>query len=100
MEQRERKQKNMEYIKVNLPASQEAYRNGNGEGVWVLVEENVKKAYDNDEGGTCYEGVLDNDSVYYPALKHGVTIPFEMRGENRPVTPYNWLVNNYGEGKA
>lgn len=85
----------MEYIKVNLPASQEAYRNGNGEGVWVLVEENVKKAYDTDEGGTCYKGILDNDSVYYPALKHGVTIPFEMRGENRPVVPYTWLTSNY-----
>lgn len=86
----------MEYIKVNLPGNEEAYKNGNGEGVWVLVEENIKKAYDTDESGTTYEGVLDNDSIYYPGLIHGTIIPFEMRGQNRPVTPYEWLIKNYG----
>ena len=55
----------------------------------------VKKAYDTDEEGTSYTAILDNDSVYYPALIHGTEIPIEMRGENRPVVPYNWLINNY-----
>lgn len=85
----------MEYIKVNLPASQEAYNRGNGEGVWCLVTEDVKKAYDEDEEGTSYTAILDNDSVYYPELVHGTEMPIEMRGEYRPVVPYNWLIDNY-----
>lgn len=32
--------KNMtEYIKVNLPLTEQDYLAGNGEGVWVLVED-------------------------------------------------------------
>lgn len=85
----------MEYIKVNLPASQEAYNSGNGEGVWCLVTEDVKKAYDTDEEGTSYTAILDNDSVYYQALIDGTEMPIEMRGKNRPVVPYNWLIKNY-----
>lgn len=89
----------MEYIKVNLPASQEAYNRGNGEGVWALVTQETKKAYDSDETGKAYTAILDNDSVYYPELVHGTEMPIEMRGENRPVVPYSWLVMNYGEAK-
>lgn len=80
-----------EYIKVNLPASSEAYESGNGEGVWVLVSEQVKAAYDQDATGGVYFGILDNDSCYYPGLNHGEPIPFEMRGDKRPVTPIAWL---------
>ena len=36
----------MKYIKVNLPASQEAYNSGNGEGVWCLVTEDVQKLHE------------------------------------------------------
>ena len=85
----------MENIKVNLPSSHESYIDGIGEGVWVLVEEDVKKAYDTDENNVSYECILDNDSLYYPGLKHGVKMPIEMRGENRPVVPYSWLVKNF-----
>lgn len=46
-----------------------------------------------------YTAILDNDSVYYPELVHGTEMPIEMRGENRPVVPYSWLVKNYGEAK-
>ena len=87
----------MEYIKVNLPASPEAEKNGNGEGVFVLVTPEVKAAHDIDEAGTMYEGIIDNDSLYYPTLKHGSTIPFEMRGHFRPVTPFYWLQHHYGD---
>lgn len=80
-----------EYIKVNLPGSQESYTTGNGEGVWVLVSEQVKAAYDRDAEGGYYFGILDNDSCYWPGLNHGAAIPFEMRGKNRPVVPYEWL---------
>lgn len=80
-----------EYIKVNLPASPEAYESGNGEGVWVLVDPRTKEAHDSDATGGVYFGILDNDSVYYPGLNHGEPIPFEMRGDKRPVTPIAWL---------
>lgn len=86
----------MEYIKVNLPDSPEAESAGNGEGVFVLVNEEVKRAYDADEAGTTYSGILDNDSIYYPELLHGTPIKFEMRGEYRPVVSFTWLFNNYG----
>lgn len=85
----------MQHIKVNIPQSQEAYIEGNGEGVFVLVEDDVKRAYDTDENGTNYQGILDNTSVYYKDLTHGTTIPFEMRGEFRPVVPIEWLKANY-----
>lgn len=80
-----------EHIKVNLPDSKDSYKTGNGEGVWVLVCEQAKAAYDQDaEGFFCF-GILDNDSCYWPGLNHGAAIPFEMRGKNRPVVPYEWL---------
>ena len=81
-----------EHIKVNLPNSSEAYARGNGEGVWVLVDERTKKAHDSDATSGVYFGILDNDSMYYPGLSHGEPIPFEMRGDKRPVTPFAWLV--------
>ena len=87
----------MEHIKVNLPSNEESYQSGNGEGCWFLVNEETKKAYDNDEKGTKYFGILDNDSVYYHGLLAGTELPIEMRGENRPVVPYNYLLEHYGE---
>lgn len=85
----------MEYIKVNLPATEHDYITGSGEGVFVLVSGEVKAAYDSDESGTSYTGILDNDSYYYIGLKHGAVIPFEMRGEFRPVVSFGWLSERY-----
>lgn len=87
----------MEHIKVNLPSNEESYKSGNGEGCWALADEEVKAAYDNDEKEGDYTVILDNDSFYYPGLMAGTKIPIEMRGTNRPVAPYKWLVENYGE---
>ena len=87
----------MEYIKANLPANEESYKTGNGEGVFVLVDDQTKKAYDDDKTGSGYSGILDNDSLYFKGLKHGEVIPLEMRGELRPVVPYTWLKEHYGE---
>ncbi len=86
-----------DYIKVNLPPDEKAYKNGNGEGVFVMVDVQTKNAHDNNESGTSYSGILDNDSIYYDGLVHGTTIPFEMRGKKRPIVPYKWLVENYGK---
>lgn len=80
-----------EHIKVNLPGSKADEGTGNGEGVWVLVNKPVKEDYDADARGGFYFGILDNDSCYWPGLNHGAVIPFEMRGDKRPVTPYEWL---------
>ena len=85
----------MEHIKVNLPSTEHDYIAGNGEGVFVLVSDEVKAAHDADESGTSYTGILDNDSYYYIGLEHGAVIPFEMRGELRPVVPFGWLSEHY-----
>lgn len=74
-----------ERIKVNLPLNEQDYLSGNGEGVWVLVDCKTKQLHDTDAVGGRYVGILDNDSVYYPGLKHGTEIAFEMRSEFRPV---------------
>ena len=64
-----------EYIKVNLPLTERDYAAGNGEGVWVLVDPETKKAHDEEATGGLYVGILDNDSCYYPCLNHGELIP-------------------------
>lgn len=86
----------LEYIKANLPANAAEYEAGNGEGVFVLVDAATKEAHDADATGAGYTGILDNDSFYYRGLDHGVQIPLEMRGVNRPVVPLEWLIENYG----
>lgn len=78
-----------EHIKVNLPLTEHEYQNGNGEGVWVLVDKETKRALDEDATGKGYIGILDNDSFYYPGLNAGELFPFEMRGEHRPVADYH-----------
>lgn len=71
-----------ENIQVMLPLfiQEQGY-----EGVWFLVTPEVKAAYDRDEEGTTYEGILDNDSFLYRGLMHGTKLPFIMQGKNKPV---------------
>lgn len=88
------------FFKVNLPDSEKSYLSGNGEGVWVICDDETRKAYNQDEEGTTYKVTLDNDSTYYPKLRWGTEIPIEMRGVNRPIVPYQWLIDNYGESEA
>ena len=78
-----------EYIKVNFPLTEEDYKTGNGKGMWVLVDHETKKTHDEDAMGGRYYGILDNDSLYYPGLESGTVIPFEMRGQNRPVADFH-----------
>lgn len=85
------------YLKANIPASQEEYDSGNGEGCWFIAEADAKRAYDQDAETGVYRCILDNDSDYYPGLNHGEVLPVEMRGTNRPVVPYSYLVEHYGK---
>lgn len=86
-----------ELVKVNLPDSQESYEHGNGEGCFArLIGAEACEAYWADAESGDYQALLDNDSWYYPGLKHGTTVPVEMRGRNRPVVPLKWLQDNYG----
>jgi hypothetical protein len=80
-------------IKINLPKTKEEYETGNGEGVWAIVNDECKKAYDADEYGTQYIGILDNDSILYPHMIHGDGVIIEMRGTHKPVVPYDYLNN-------
>ena len=84
-----------EYIKGNLPLTERDYAAGNGEGVWVLVDPETKKAHDEEATGGLYVGILDNDSCYYPCLNHGELIPFEMRGECRPVADFHGFLSKF-----
>lgn len=77
--------KKQEWIKVNFPKNQEEFANGNGEGMWVIVDAETKADYDTDKSGGRYTGVLDNEPFERIGYKLGDTVEFEMRGTNRPV---------------
>lgn len=79
---------NDQYIKVNIPLTEKDYRTGNGEGVWVAVDDETMRAYNRNVIGPGFYGILANDSLYYPGLCCGDMIEFEMRGHNRPVVDY------------
>ena len=87
-------------VQVNLPDTAEHYESGNGEGCWADLEGAAREAYEHDACGGRYEAVLRNDSIYYPGLACGTVVPIEMRGANRPVVPYAWLVENYAYDPA
>lgn len=89
------KKKFRNLIKGNLTYTKESYEYSAGEGVWFIVDDETKAAYDADESGGAYEGVLANDSLYYIGLNHGVILPLEMRGNRRPVVPVEWLKEHY-----
>ena len=85
----------MNHIKVNFPDTMDGYREGYGEGMWVIVDDIAKAAHDANAKGGEYWGVLDNDSWYWRGLVHGERVPFEMRGEYRPVCPFSWLEKRF-----
>lgn len=82
-----------ELIKVNFPLTEDEYKRGNGEGMWVRVDQATKKAYDEDASGGEYFGILANDSLYYPGLRYENVVVFEMRGENRPVADFHGFLS-------
>ncbi len=87
------KSKMTEYIKVNFPLTVEDFAAGNGEGMWVLVDKETKEAHDKDVSGGEWVGILSNDSIYFPGLRCGEVVRFEMRGEYRPVAIFDGFLS-------
>lgn len=85
----------MENIKVNIPRTKNDYANGNGEGCFVSVSTATFEKYQSDYTGGIFEGILQNDSWYFPDLKAETKITFTMRGKNRPVAFINDLLDVY-----
>lgn len=81
----------MHEIKVNLPTSQEDYKDGIGEGCWVIVDDETFNAYQENKNQKNCKGILHNDSIEYPRFTVGTKIYFELRGAARPVADYNFL---------
>lgn len=79
--------KETNFIKVIIPIGEEMFIHGVGEGCWFIVDDETKAAHDADEekSDRVYYGILDNDSLYYKGLYHGQKLPFQMRGDKRPV---------------
>ncbi|HIS62159.1 MAG TPA: hypothetical protein IAC14_07925 [Candidatus Scybalomonas excrementigallinarum] len=82
-------------IKVNFPKNKENFKTGNGEGMWVSIDEETKRKYDADEKGTVCKGILDNYSIYYPELGVGDEVIFELRGNKRPVAFIDGFLEKY-----
>ena len=80
-----------DHIRVNLPATPEDEGTGNGEGCWALVTSEAKAAYDSNETGGEYFGILDNDSIFYPSIDHGAIILLSLRGPDRAIANYAYL---------
>ena len=62
----------MHEIKVNFPTNKEEYKNGNGEGCWVLVDDDTFAEYDKDSTKKNCVGINGSDfnrkiiiSAYY-----------------------------------
>ena len=81
----------MHEIKVNLPTSPKDYREGTGEGCWIIVDDKTYKEYQSDSKKKNCKGILHNDSIEYPRFTVGTKIYFELRGAARPVADYNFL---------
>ena len=83
---------NEKLIKANLPYDNESYQNGNGEGIWVTVSEEIAdKVNESISTSFTFTGIVENDSIYYKNLNVGDTILIEARGLNRPVAIYSTL---------
>nr|DAG82412.1 MAG TPA: protein of unknown function DUF3846 [Caudoviricetes sp.] len=80
-----------EYIKVNLPGSEDSYKTGNGEGVWVLVSEQAKAAYDRDAEG--FFALASWTTILAIGLGLTTARPFPLRCAARtgPLCPTNGL---------
>ena len=91
----EREPRFKHHIKANLPYNHEADEENVGEGVWVIVDDEAKTAHDADDSSGTFDCVLDNASCYWRGLYPGEVMPLEMRGNLRPVVPFEWLEEHF-----
>ena len=76
----------MRHVKVNFPYDEAGFEHGNGEGMFVIVTDEVHaEVMDDSSRGVRLRGILDNDSIDRPFLVHGLEVEFVTRGEFRPV---------------
>jgi len=75
-----------EYIKVNLPDSEENYQSGNGEGVWACPVDDIQHQLIHDYVvGSIVKVVVLNNCFYYP-LNYGDIVSVIITNEkNRPI---------------
>ena len=81
-----------ELLKILIPETEEMYLCETGEACYARVSREVMDAFDNGEEDTLYTGILDNDCIAHEALVHGMRIPFRMKGDCRPLVPWEWVV--------
>ena len=65
------------------------------EGIWVLLDDSGKKAYEADVSGERFECVLDNASIYWRGLYPGEVMPLVMNGKQLPEVPYEWIAERF-----
>jgi hypothetical protein len=81
-------------IKANIPRDWASYRSNNGEGIWLIIDDEDKRKYDADASEGTFYGILCVPCTYHPQLitrivdqqKREITpLEFEWRGAKRPV---------------
>lgn len=87
-----------ESIKVAFPSTEDDFHAGVGERLRVLVGSGGKEAWRRGVKGDSWVGELDNDSIYYPTLKRGDLVEFELRGPRKAVANWGFLAAAAAEG--
>lgn len=84
---------------INLPNNTASYRNGNGEGIWVIaLTPEDERRYNEETSGTI-KVITYNHNVTFPQLPFNSVIDVELRGRNnRPVLTYELM--NFLRGKS
>lgn len=82
-------------IRVSLPLSREGFETGEGEKVWVAIDGKTRNAWASEVEGGTYSGLLISDSVFYPDLRQGDAIFFELRRGERPVAFIDGFLERY-----
>ncbi len=80
--------------KGNLPPTWAKYRSGNGEGMFLMIDQSTNNDLQRERRDGTFYGLLNEPSVYHPVLNEIVfdfvtetckPVLFEFRGANRPV---------------
>jgi len=81
-------------IQANLPRDWASYHSGNGEGIWVVIDDETRKTWNSDKADGTFYAIPCVMSVYYPQLSRKLVdtkkelltpLEFEYRGAKRPV---------------